>query len=119
MLDMRVQIKGSLEHICDNVKMSFPEGKPEFPLVTYGEVTNLPVEKWHDRVEFQIDCFSFSFESCIDLAMSICDMMQDIGFTRTYITPDSKTKEEEGVYHKSMNFVAHVNTIERNIFGGI
>lgn len=119
MIDVREQIFEKLKSVESNTKMTLPEGNFKMPLLTYGEISNVPIGKWHDRLEFQVDAYASSFVSVLELATAASDAMKELGFTRTYITPDAKTREKTGRYHKAMSFVAEINTNENNVFGGI
>lgn len=118
MINPRKQISDALLTIIDNVKMTRPEGDVVFPLITYGEVTNVSVNKREDRIEYQIDGYTNTFEECLALSQQIDEVMTSLGWHRTYITPDPQTRRGKDFYQKSMNYVARVDTLFKNITGG-
>lgn len=118
MISNRVQIKDALLTICNNVKTERPEGELTLPLITYGEVTNVHVGQYEDRIEYQIDAHASSFPEIIQLTQQIDSVMADMGWTRTYVTPDSNARVGVGLYHKSMSYVARIDVRYNDIIGG-
>ena len=118
MIDARVQIKGILETVCSNVKMSYPEGDVTLPIVTYSEVTNTNIGKWEDRIEFQVDVRDSTFSQLMTLMLAVDDAMRAAGWNRTYVSPDTAAREGKDLYHKALNYQANVDTYHTNILGG-
>lgn len=114
MIDAREQIYALLKGICSNTALTFPEDEVELPLLTYGEVTNVHVGKWHDRLEYQVDVWHNDIEELVALAQAVDDGMSGLGFTRTYVTPDSSMRAASGLYHKAMNYLGHIDTYHMN-----
>ena len=111
----RVQIKEALLTICDNVKMEYPEGQLNLPLVTYAEITNAMVSKREARMDYQIDAYTGSFEDMINLIKDIDNVMTGMGWSRNYVTPDSSARAGAGLYHKAINYTARIDTLRKDI----
>ena len=118
MIDARVQVKEILDSVCDNVKMVYPEGDVELPLITYGQITNVRVGKWQERIEFQVDIYAGTFADCMDLYEDVDEAIADAGFVRTYESADSLARVSADLYKKTLNYFAVVNTHENNILTG-
>ena len=118
MINARVQIKELLETVCDNVKVSYPEGAVQLPLITYSEITNTNVGKWQDMLMFQADIYANTFAEAVALTQATDDVMANAGWTRTYTSPDTNAREQKDLYHKVLNFTATVNTHTKNIISG-
>lgn len=118
MIDVRNQIRRGLLTITPNVKMTRPEGDVTFPLITYAEITNVNVGKWEDRIEYQIDGHESTLEKLIDLMQEIDKVMTELGWHRTYITPDTQTRQGKDFYKKSTTYTARIDTYHKNITGG-
>ena len=119
MIDCRAQIYDALKTITENVKMSSPEGAVSFPLITYAEITNTYINQREDIIEFQIDGYESSFEELMILMRDIDEVMTGLGWHRNYITPDTRARQSKDFYKKSANYVARVDTLWKNILGGI
>lgn len=117
MVDCRVQIKELLEQIVP-VKMTRPDGDVELPLITYAEITNTTVEKWHDMMDYQVDVYAHTFREVMQIIKQVDEAMATLRATRTYVTPDTQARQDTYLYHKALNYRLHVNTYEMNFFGG-
>ena len=115
MTNAREYVKHGLDAICDNVKACFPSGNILLPLITYAEVGNTQSAKWKDVIEYQVDVYAGHFEDVLDLTDKACDAMSELGFTRTYVSPDTTCRVDTGLYHKVLSFQATINTNEMNI----
>lgn len=118
MISNRNQIMTALLSVCKNVKAERPEGTLKTPLITYGEITNVQLNRYEDRIEYQIDAYASSFPEIIQLTRGIDDVMREMGWTRTYITPDSRARQGKGLYVKSINYVSRVDVRHLDIIGG-
>ena len=118
MINVRNQIREALLEITENVRMTRPEGEQVFPLITMAEITNVNVNMREDRIEYQIDAYHNTFEDVIDLMQKIDNTMTELGWHRTYVTPDSQTRRGTDFYQKSMNYVARIDTYFMDITGG-
>lgn len=116
MTNIREFIEEKLRPVCPNLKLNRPEGDVVFPLLTYSEITNTHVELWHDRVTYQIDAYENTFEDCLDLIYDADRVMSEIGFKRTYLSPDSTTREGQDLYHKTASYTADINTRINNLY---
>ena len=123
MVNNRVQFKASLEaalgdSFTGDVKMGRPEGRVVLPLVTYEQVTNVSLGKWQERIEYQVDVFDSTFAKCLQYVFLIDDALTELGYVRTYESPDTVAREEADLYHKVLNYYALVDTHNMNILGG-
>lgn len=118
MINVRNQIKEALETITQNVRMMRSEGDITFPLITYGEITNTNVGKWQDRIEYQINGHTGTYEDIVTLMNDIDAVMTEMGWYRTYITPDTQARQAKDFYMKASNYVARVDTHHNYIIGG-
>ena len=57
MIDIREQILKELLEITKNVRITRPEAIKDFPLIVYGEVSNVEYDLWHVRLEYQVDVY--------------------------------------------------------------
>ena len=123
MVNNRVQFKETLEAVLGEnftgqVKMGRPEGRVVLPLVTYEQVTNVSYAKWQERIEYQVDVFDSTFATCLQYVLAIDDALTELGYVRTYESPDTTSREETDLYHKVLNYYALVDTHNMNILGG-
>lgn len=118
MISNRVQILDALSTVCENIKMERPEGALTLPLITYGEVTNVRFSKYIDRIEYQIDAYSDTFLGVVQLTREIDEVMKNMGWERTYVTPDGRARVGNGLYQKAMSYVAKVDIRYNDILGG-
>ena len=118
MKNVRNQIKDALLTITPNVRMMRPEGDVVFPLITYGEITNVSINRIEDRIEYQIDGHTGTFEGIVELMSQIDEVMTDLGWHRNYITPDTQARQGKDFFKKSANYVARIDTRNNNITGG-
>lgn len=116
MIDVREQILKELLKVTQNVRITKPEAIKSFPLIVYGEISNVLFDKWQARIEYQVDVYTTSFESLISLTNKVNEKMENIGFNRTFISPDYEAREDTKIYHKTIGYVAMVNTNEKNIY---
>lgn len=115
MINARLQIEALMKEIIPNVLMGHPEEVVELPLITYGEITNVNVERNHDRISYQIDAYTGTMKECIEKMELIDEKMGALGFYRTYITPDINARQDKDFYHKAANYIADVDTHLNNI----
>ena len=115
-MNNRPQFAELLLSICENVKMGYPEGSVELPLVTYAQITRTSLGKWEERIEYQVDVYDNTFAKCLQLTMQIDELLSGNGYVLTYESPDTATRADTGLYHKVLNYYALVNTNEGNIF---
>ena len=115
MINNRVQIAEALKTITDNVRLTRPEGEVTFPLITYAEITNVKISKIEERIEYQVDGHASTFEEIIILMKQIDEVMTNMGWRRTYITPDTQTRQGKDFYKKSANYLARIDTINNVI----
>ena len=118
MISNRKQILEALLTVCENVKTERPEGKLTLPLITYGEVTNVNAERYIDRIEYQIDAYTSSFPEMVQITRGIDDVMTNMGWHRTYVTPDASARVGAGLYQKAMSYAARVDIRYNDIIGG-
>ena len=118
MINVRKQVSDALLGIIENVKLTRPEGDTTFPLITYAEISNVNVSTRIDRIEYQIDGYTSTFEECLALSQQIDEVMTGLGWHRTYVTPDTQARRAKDFYQKSMNYTARVDTLWNDITGG-
>lgn len=85
------------------------------PFIVYAEITNVNVSKWMDRVNYQIDCYARTPEEVIDLIYKADASMRDLGFQRTYMSPDTVNREGKDLYHKAANYAANLDLYHENV----
>lgn len=111
MIDARKQVKTALKTVCQNVLMSYPAGKPSFPLIVYAEMENLPVNRAYVRLRWRISVYCSTFEALNTLVDSADTVMSEtLGYTRTYKTPDSELLVSTDVYRCQLDYSGLVNT---------
>lgn len=115
MVNPRKQIKSMLEETGATVKMTRPVGDIVLPLLVYSEITNVNVGMRQDRLEYQIDAYSDTFEDCLNLAQEADVIMTKAGWHRTYKTSDEKAKVKTGLYKIALSYTARVDTLKNEI----
>lgn len=115
MIDVREQIYEALTDVFQNVSMSMPERSLSLPLVVYSEITNTSPSMWREECDFQIDCYSVDFEDLMDDVQKADAIMTDIGFERTYTSPDTDARVEKDLYHKAMNYHGIIDTYHNRL----
>ena len=119
MIDAREQIASALETVCSNVKMSRPDGDVELPLVCYACMENLDVNAAYAHLRWRIACYCNSFEDVVDMVHQIEAVMNgELGYTKTYETPDDNTKLGTDFYLKRLDFSALVNKERYTVIRG-
>lgn len=110
MIDAREQIGDALETVCSNVKMSRPDGDVELPLVCYACTGNTTVNVGYDRLQWRVTGYCNTFEELIQLIAEIDAVMNgQLGYTKTYETPDDESKKGTDFYMKRLDYSALVN----------
>ena len=109
MIDAREQVKELLLTVCDNVKMSKPDGDVELPLICYTERSNLPVNIAYDRIQWRVAVYANTFEEVINLVNAVEEKMTGLGFTRTAVTPDDESHIGTDLYLKRIDYSALIN----------
>ena len=95
--------------------MSYPEQRPELPLVVYSEITNTHTDMWREECDYQIDVYDSDFESLMDDVLQADAIMIDMGWERTYTSPDTAARMDKDLYHKAMNYHATIDTYHNRI----
>ena len=54
----------------------------------------------------------------IQLTKAIDEVMSNMGWHRTYVTPDGSARVGTGLYQKAMSYVARIDTRYNDITGG-
>lgn len=114
MVDAREQILELLREIDYpelKVKMQFPKQITAVPLVTYFEMTNTGTTVFFvDKISFQFDVWTETFESCIDLMQLVDKKITGLGLIRDYVSPDSDVVDASGYYRKTLRYSRKVDT---------
>lgn len=118
MINAREQIKDLLLTVCDNVKMSRPEGDVELPLICYAETVNTPVNIAYDRLGWRVAIYAGTFDELVTLTAQADDVMQSIGFTRTGKTGDDSARIGTDLYLCRLDYRAIVNTKTKTVIKG-
>ena len=112
MHDINPHIKAIIEPVCDNIELSFPKGKSEFPLVTISEIYNssdivVDGEERYSGISVQIDVWdnSDTRQKCEDIACRISVEMIRAGFKRQNANPI----DEDFLWRKSMTFTGIID----------
>lgn len=119
MISNRKQIADALKTVCNNIKMERPATKPTLPLVCYAEVTNVHLSSKIDRIEYQIDAYTDNFPDLIELAKAIDDVMESMGWYRTYASPDAVAKIDDNWYQKVLNYVGRIDLVQKSVIKGL
>lgn len=110
MIDARVQIGDALATVCENVKMSRPDGDVELPLICYAESGNVPYNMAYTRLRWRVAVYAGSFEELVDLVGKVDGVMSgQIGFTRTGKTPDDEARIGTDLYLCRLDYSGLVN----------
>ena len=111
MIDARAQIKDALLTVCNNVKMTKPDGDVELPLVCYGLISNIPENKAYSQIRWRVTCYCNSMEALIDLCKDVDDVMSTLGYTLKGETPDEEARKGVDFYMKRLTYGAIVDLI--------
>lgn len=115
MINAREQICTALEAVCNNVKMSKPEGTVELPLICYAEVNNTPVNMICVRLGWRVAVYARTFEELVSLTNQVDAVMTGLGYTRTSKTPDTQALVDTDLYLCRLNYSGLVNTVIKNV----
>ena len=109
MINAREQIVSELETVCDNVKMSRPDGKVSLPLVCYSMQEDTPLNIAYDRLRWRVACYESNFEGLINLVTQVDAVMTRLGYTKISETPDGECRVDTNLYLKRLDYSALVN----------
>lgn len=113
MIDAREQILALLEEIDFpelQVKMQFPKEIESVPLVTFFEVLNTNTDiSVVDQIAFQVDVWTNTFVSCIDLTQLVDEKITGMGLKRDYVSPDSDVVDASGYHRKTLRYSRKVD----------
>lgn len=109
MIDAREQIISELLTVCENVKMSRPDGKVALPLVCYSMQEDTPLNIAYDRLRWRVACYEGTFEKLIDLVKQVDAIMTNLGYARISETPDGECRADTNLYLKRLDYSALVN----------
>ena len=120
MIDARRFIRERLLSVCDNVKMSKPDGDVALPLICYAEAENAPpspgLSGLYTRLGWRVACYANSFEELCQLVQGVDGVMvDDLGFTRTNKMADDQARIGTDLYLCRLTYSALVNEQERTI----
>lgn len=123
MISIREQIYEILGEINSNVTMTNPEDDDsgtvtELPLIVYAEIVNINRSKWLDEIQYQIDVYDNDFIGAVELMFQVDAAMRDLGFKRTYVSPDTNARQGKDLYKKVANYTGIVNTHDDTIVKG-
>lgn len=112
MVNMREIIADGLLKICDNVKMSKPDGDIELPLICYAEMSNTNISIDADRLRYRVAIYTGTFDELVDLTEKVDQFMHtELGFTRTGRTSDGEARIGTDLYLCRIDYSVLVNTI--------
>lgn len=119
MIDARRFIRDRLLTVCENVKMSRPDGDVTLPLVCYAESENMPpspgLSGLYTRLGWRIACYANSFEELAELVKNVDALMAGTGFTRTAKTADDQARVGTDLYLCRLSYSALVNELSKEI----
>jgi hypothetical protein len=113
MIDARRFIRERLLTVCDNVKMSRPDGDVSLPLICYAEAENIPpsssMSGLYTRLGWRIGCYAGSFTELAELVTDVDSVMSGLGFSRTSKTSDDQARIGTDLYLCRLSYSALVN----------
>lgn len=118
MLNCREQIKDLLSSVCDNVRMSKPDGKMNLPLICYAQTKNEIVNVGYDRLAWRVAVYSNTMDELLELVDNVNEKMMELGFSRTSITSDEEARKGTDLYMKRIDFSALVNKKHNTVVKG-
>lgn len=111
MINAREQVKDALKTVCNNVKMSRPEGEVNLPLVVYAEMSNVPVNKAYTRLKWRVAIYCNTFSELVDLVERVDNVMSStLGYTRTSKTSDDEARVGTDLYLCRLDYAGLVDT---------
>lgn len=108
-INAREQIVSELTTVCNNVKMSKPDGKVTLPLVCYSMQEDTPLNIAYDRLRWRVACYESNFEQLIDLVAQVDEVMTNLGYMKVSETPDGECRADTNLYLKRLDYSALVN----------
>lgn len=106
----RTQVANRLLTVCNNVKMTRPEGNAVLPLICYGLTSSLPLNVAYTRMKWRIACYASTMQELLTMVNGVIGIMSDeLGFTLTSETPDDETRKGTDFYMKRLDFSATVS----------
>lgn len=112
MLDFRQKVGDGLYTICENVKMSKPDGDVTLPLICYAEMSNTSVNMAYDRMKYRVAIYTSTFEELADMILKVDQLMNEtFGMTRTGKTPDGEARIGTDLYLCRLDYSCLVNLI--------
>lgn len=116
MLNARQQVGDALSTVCDNTKMTRPEGDVELPMICYAESGNAPVNIAYDRIKWRVAVYASTFSELVDLVSKADSIMtHTLGYTRTDKSSDESARVGPDLYLCRLDYVGVVNTRTKTI----
>lgn len=116
MINARIQVGNALLSVCENVKMTKPDGDTELPLICYAEMGNTPVNMAYVRLRWRVAVYCNTFEELVELTDKADNIMSEqLGFTRTGKTPDDQARIGTDLYLCRLDYSGLVNTKTLNV----
>lgn len=110
MINARQQVYDALLTVCNNVKMSRPEGEIQLPLIVYAEMANVPVNKAYVRIRWRVAVYCSTFKNLVELVDATDNVMSEtLGFTRVNKTPDADARIGTDLYLCRLDYSGIVN----------
>lgn len=99
MINARRQVADALLTVCENVKMSRPEGDVELPLICYAETYNNPINIAYDRIKWRVAVYAGTFAELVRLTAAADNVMSEVlGWTRTGKSSDESSRIGTDLY---------------------
>ena len=121
MHDINPHIAKVISSACNNIELSFPKCKTQFPLITISEVYNISgavlngAERF-SKISVQLDVWdnSQTRQRCEEIACKVSDLMIAAGFRRQ----NASSVEEENLHRKTMTFSGTVDEKTFRVYEG-
>lgn len=112
MVDLRQKVGYGLMTVCDNVKMSKPDGDVTLPLICYAETGNTSINIAYDQLKYRVAVYANTFEELVELVDAVDDLMYDtFGFSRTGKTSDGDARIGTDLYLCRLDYTCRYNLI--------
>lgn len=109
MFNGRQHIAQLMLGVCDNVKMTKPDGDVELPLVCYAETVNRYLNNMYDTIGYRIVCYANTFDEVVEMSEKVNEAMDSIGFLRTSKSSDDEAHRGTDLYMIRLDYTATVN----------
>lgn len=115
MNDYRSAVRDALRTVQSDIpydiKMAFPESRPDGNLITFYEITNTGTElACVDVIAYQVDLWFMTLPALLELTEKVDEALTALGLIRQYASSDALLHDPSGYLRKSLRYGRRVDT---------